>query len=1005
MMRFLAIVAALLLGALLPATAEAQRRGQPMRPDTIRPPAQRPAPARPRAEPPRAQGDTLGPDSTKADLVEWAEPDSVMRSLLDRAGYIVTRYQGDVVRMMAQSNELRLEGDPSAVSREGVLLVGDTILYNDATRNVTVLGDTAILRDPGRGSDVVARGFLRYDLEAQRGVVQNVRTSTETGGETWYVHSRLAGIELPDSAAGSNASLYGRGGHLTSCNLDEPHYHFGVREVKVIRNQVLVARPAILYVSDIPVAWLPFVFQDLRSGRRSGMLPPRLGFTDIVRNGPGYRRSVENLGYYFALNDYSDLELSLDWRSGARPTPGDPGFLRYRGIFNYRWLDRFMTGGLQLSRENLSDGRENSTIGWRHSQEFSQATRLTTNVNYVTSTLIREQLGTNPFQVLGTIRSNASYSTKLGPASVSLGGSQTQYPGREQIDRTLPTLNISTRPISPVSWLVWTPNLQADRSDQFKLLRPEFRFVPRPGGGFDTTAVIGSRFSTRASLASPVQIFGFNWSNQFSFREFEDDYPQQVRVYADVEDTTTLTTRTFARRYEQNIDWQTGISLPAFSQGRWNFVPSVSIVNVDNSAGFLIRNEQTGGEFVRQSKRLQYGAGISPTFFGLFPGFGPFSRIRHAITPSLQYSYAPTAEVSNEFLRALGRSRQSYLGSLAQNQLTLGINTNVEAKRRSATDSVPEGGGEKIKLLSLNLDQLSYDFERYAELKSRAEERGADPSSVPWYRGLTNSTYSVGATSDLLPGFSIRTRYDLYAGSAETDTARFSPFRTGTDLSFTLDRNRNPLIALARVLGVPGVRRDPLQEKIAPTEADTFAQAVARQPMADGRFRPGAAIVPAGQGWQASFSYNNTRSRRITGDNVVLLDPAAECEREGFFVGTPFFDRCVENLRQTSAGSDSTESGRRGGTIYRSPDTQTMNSSVSFQLTPLWAMAWSTVYDIEASQFASHVVSLQRDLHDWRATFAFNQASNGNFAFSFFIALKAEPDLKFDYNRSSYGRR
>ena len=50
-----------------------------------------------------------------------------------------------------------------------------------------------------------------------------------------------------------------------------------------------------------------------------------------------------------------------------------------------------MTGGLQLSRENLSDGRENSTVGWRHSQEFSQATRLTMNVNYVTSTLIREQ--------------------------------------------------------------------------------------------------------------------------------------------------------------------------------------------------------------------------------------------------------------------------------------------------------------------------------------------------------------------------------------------------------------------------------------------------------------------------------------------------------------------------------------------------------------------------------------------------------------------------------------
>jgi hypothetical protein len=52
-------------------------------------------------------------------------------------------------------------------------------------------------------------------------------------------------------------------------------------------------------------------------------------------------------------------------------------------------------------------------------------------------------------------------------------------------------------------------------------------------------------------------------------------------------------------------------------------------------------------------------------------------------------------------------------------------------------------------------------------------------------------------------------------------------------------------------------------------------------------------------------------------------------------------------------------------------------------------------------QFAQHIVTLQRDLHDWRAVFAFTQSTNGNFAFSFFIALKAEPDLKLDYNKTT----
>jgi hypothetical protein len=56
------------------------------------------------------------------------------------------------------------------------------------------------------------------------------------------------------------------------------------------------------------------------------------------------------------------------------------------------------------------------------------------------------------------------------------------------------------------------------------------------------------------------------------------------------------------------------------------------------------------------------------------------------------------------------------------------------------------------------------------------------------------------------------------------------------------------------------------------------------------------------------------------------------------------------------------------------------------------------------SQFAAQTVSLQRELHDWRAIFNFTQAPNGIFSFSFFIALKAQPDLKFDFNQQTYRR-
>ena len=73
------------------------------------------------------------------------------------------------------------------------------------------------------------------------------------------------------------------------------------------------------------------------------------------------------------------------------------------------------------------------------------------------------------------------------------------------------------------------------------------------------------------------------------------------------------------------------------------------------------------------------------------------------------------------------------------------------------------------------------------------------------------------------------------------------------------------------------------------------------------------------------------------------------------------------------------------------PPTMSLNSNISFNLTAKWAAQWQTTYDLERHEFASQIVSLQRDLHDWRAIFGFTQSPNGNFAFNFTIALKAEP--------------
>jgi hypothetical protein len=60
------------------------------------------------------------------------------------------------------------------------------------------------------------------------------------------------------------------------------------------------------------------------------------------------------------------------------------------------------------------------------------------------------------------------------------------------------------------------------------------------------------------------------------------------------------------------------------------------------------------------------------------------------------------------------------------------------------------------------------------------------------------------------------------------------------------------------------------------------------------------------------------------------------------------------------------------------------------------------MYDAQKKQFATQIISLQRELKDWRANFGFSQAANGNFAFTFVVALKPAPDLKLDYYRPGY---
>jgi hypothetical protein len=114
------------------------------------------------------------------------------------------------------------------------------------------------------------------------------------------------------------------------------------------------------------------------------------------------------------------------------------------------------------------------------------------------------------------------------------------------------------------------------------------------------------------------------------------------------------------------------------------------------------------------------------------------------------------------------------------------------------------------------------------------------------------------------------------------------------------------------------------------------------------------------------------------------------------------YQQCIELEAANINGGLGITRTTAGAPFIRTPPRSNAQVATSFSLTPKWTGNWTTNYDFVANKFGSHQVTLQRELHDWRAIFSFTQAPNGNFAFTFFIALNAEPDLKFNYDRQTY---
>jgi sec-independent protein translocase protein TatC len=918
-----------LLAVATPGVLHAQRPPRRARPDSsIRAAGQ--DSLRPRAGP--GQGlDTAAARQLglpTAPTRSFPEADSILRALLADTAYKIVRYAADSVILFADSQAVALVGQ-GLVEQEGATLEADTVRFRQASCELLARGRPTLFQ---KGTVLVGHQ-MRYDTCERRGFVDEALTNFVQSGVDWFLRGGLS----VDSAS---VRLFARNSDLTSCELPIPHYHFRAGSVKWVKNTVLIARPVVLYVQDVPVLWLPFIFQDMRPGRRSGMLAPRFGINDLVRPNQGYARHVTNVGYYFALSDYLDFQASMDWYAGTS--------VSVNGQFRYRWLDRFLQGGIALTRmweqgTDAGPGGRSLRLQWRHDQNFNLQTRLAASVDYVTSARVVERNAVDPYLATASLGSNINFSKRFGWGTLSLGGSLRQDLTNGAVTQTLPTLTLSPMPIDIARFITWSPSLTFTNSRAYHQFSGTIAVPPLPGDTtFPLDSILTQNRVSDLQLSTPFRIGGWNWQNSISVHDEMREVRDSV-LTVDPNNPGDTTYTFYGQAFQTTLDWNTGFGLPTLFPATWKLQPTIGIQNTTGGA-FMVRNRNTNGAFVSQGKRLSFGAGISPSFFGFFPGVGPLARIRHKISPVIRWTFAPAANVPEEYARAIaGPGRTLQLRSPAQHRISFGLTQNFEGKLRLAPGdtATDPANARKVKLLGIQTSDLSYDFEQ-------AKEEGRT--------GWVTSSISNQFTSDLLPGFSLGITHDLWDGPVGTDSAKFAPFLSRVSARFTVSqRTFSSIVGLITGHGpTPSTgeeRPEPLDTAVTPS------------------------LIPGPSGDR--FQDYDMRPTRGTGKRPLSLSVTYDSQRQ----------------RPTGAESPSVPSAFTNN--------QTLGLSFGFDPTKDWSLSWSTQYNLTTKQFGQHVVRLERDLHRWRATFQFLKSPNGNFAFNFFISLLDQPDIKLQYDQQT----
>lgn len=283
---------------------------------------------------------------------------------------------------------------------------------------------------------------LTYNLRTKKGYIRQAVTQE---GEGFIISDRTKKTDTD--------VLCIAGGKYTTCdNHDHPDFYLSLTKGKVKPGSYVVSGPAYLVVQDVPLPIIiPFGFFPFTDKYSSGILMPT--FEDELTRGFG----LKNGGYYFAINDYMDMEIRGDiyskgtWAMNATTTYRKR--YKYSGNFNFDYRED-VTGEKDLADYSK---RNSLSIRWSHSQDAkaNPFRTLSASVNFATSGYNQNNINTYANTAItsqNTSGSSISFSQRFPESPFNLSGSVliNQISRDSTINLSLPNISISMSRIYPL---------------------------------------------------------------------------------------------------------------------------------------------------------------------------------------------------------------------------------------------------------------------------------------------------------------------------------------------------------------------------------------------------------------------------------------------------------------------------------------------------------------------------------------------------------------------------